>query len=152
MSRLLEFFLGSILITAFTVALMFFSVLQLVLKAGSTVDCAWHGSARTWIDMNADGLVDHDEPPLVDVNIHVDDVTSQLVPVRDPGWTASTDKDGDVQFNIPIPECAGTSFEIYPDIPTGYRLTTRSHLDVGAGFWQAFGKERIYYFGFAPDR
>src|SRR5512138_2611467 len=90
MSRLLEFFLGSILIAAFTVALMFFSVLQFVLKAGSTVDCAWYGSTRTWIDVNADGLVDRDEPPLADVKIHVDDVTSQLVPVRDPGRRAAS--------------------------------------------------------------
>ncbi|HMB21504.1 MAG TPA: hypothetical protein VKP08_01675, partial [Anaerolineales bacterium] len=61
-------------------------------------------------------------------------------------------KDGDVQFNIPIPECVGTSFEIYPDIPMGYHLTTKPHLNVGAGFWQALSKERIYYFGFVADR
>jgi len=152
MSKLLEFFLGSILIAAFTVGLMFFSVLQYVLKVSDTSDCAWHASARAWIDSNGDGLVNHGEPPLGEVKIHVDDVLAPLVPLGDAGWTASTDKDGDVQFNISIPECVDTAFQIYADLPEGYRMTTKPRIDVSSDIWQTLGKERIYYFGFVPEQ
>lgn len=152
MSKLLEFLLGSILIAVFTVGLMFFSVLRYVLKADSTVDCAWHGSARAWIDSNGDKLVNDGEPAFRNVKIHVEEVANQLIPLDDPSWTAMTDKDGDVQFNIPIPECADTAFQIYVDIPEGYRITTKPRIDVNAGLWQALSKEHVYYFGFAPDR
>jgi hypothetical protein len=152
MSRLLEFLLGSILITVFTVALMFFSVLQYVLRAGSVADCAWHGSARTWIDSNGDGLVNRGEPPLRGVEIHVDDIGNGLVAVVDAGWPAFTDKDGDVQFNIPMPGCANTTFEIYVDIPEGYRLTTSPRIEVDPEVWGSPNAERVYYFGFVSDQ
>src|SRR5512138_240241 len=102
MSRLLEFLLGSILIAIFTVGLMFFSAVHFVLREGNASDCTWQGSVRAWIDSNGDGLVDRGEPPLGDVKIHVADVANQL---SQAGWTAVTDKDGDVQFNIPVPGC-----------------------------------------------
>ena len=55
MSRLLEFLLGSILITVFTVALLFFSAVHYIIRAGDVTDCAWYASARAWIDANGDG-------------------------------------------------------------------------------------------------
>jgi len=149
MSKLLEFFLGSILISVFTVALMFFFALHYILGAGSMTDCAWYGSARAWLDSNADGLVNHGEPPLDDVKIHVNDVENGFV---DVGWPAITDKDGDVQFNVPIPGCLDTVFEIYVDIPEGYRITTRPRIEVTPVVGESPGTERVYYFGFASDR
>lgn len=149
MSRLLEFFLGSILVAVFTVALMFFSALQYILRAGSMDDCAWYGSARTWIDSNADGRVDRGEPLLADVTIHVDDVENQLV---DVGWPARTDQDGDAQFTIPIPGCLDTVFEIYVDVPEGFRMTTSPRISIDPEVWRSPGTERVYYFGFILDR
>ena len=73
MSRLLEFILGSILITVFTVAFIFFSAVHYILRAGEAADCTWYASAQTWIDANSDGQVDPGESPLGDVKIHVDD-------------------------------------------------------------------------------
>ncbi len=152
MSRLLEFFLGPLLIAVFIVALMFFSALHYILRVDSATDCAWHASVRTWIDLSGDGLVNRGEPPLRDVKVHVDDVDNRIVPVGSAGWTAITDKDGDVQFNIPIPGCANTAFEIYADAPEGYRLTTMPRLEAHSNIWESLGAGRIYYFGFAPER
>ncbi len=149
MSRLLEFFLGSILIAVFTVALMFFSVLHYILRVDSATDCAWHGSARAWVDSNGDGLVNRDEPPLREVKIHVEDVENH---VGAAGWSAVTDKDGDVQFNIPIPGCVDTTFAIHLDIPEGYHLTTSPRIQVNSGIWENLGPARIYYFGLVPNR
>lgn len=149
MSRLLEFFLGSILIAVFTVALMFFSGLQYVLRAGSLDDCAWYGFARTWIDSNGDGEVDRGEPPLADVEIHVDDVGNGLL---DVGWPAITDGDGDTRFNVSIPGCSDTVFEIYADIPEGYRLTTRPRVEINPDGWEGSAAEPVYYFGFVSTR
>jgi membrane protein implicated in regulation of membrane protease activity len=152
MSRLLEFFLGSILITVFTVALMFFSVLQYVLKVSSAAECTWQGSARTWVDSNRDGLVNLGEQPLHGVEIHVDDIGNGLVAFGDEGWPAVTDKDGDAQFNIPIPGCSDTMLEIYVDIPEGYRTTTIPRIEVDPDLWETLGSGRVYYFGFAPEQ
>ena len=147
MSRLLEFILGSILITVFTVAFMFFSAVHYILRAGHAADCIWYASARTWIDANADGLVDPGESPLSDVKIHVEDLQNQIPTVS---WPAITDQEGDVQLRVSIPGCADTVFEIYVDIPEGYRITTRPRLAIQPEIWES--TEKVYYFGFAPDR
>ena len=149
MSRLLEFILGSILITVFTVAFMVFSAVHYILRAGDVADCTWYASARTWIDANADGLVNPGESPLSDVKIHVEDLQNQLATVS---WPAITDQEGDVQLNVSIPGCTDAVFEIYVDIPEGYRITTRPRLAVQPDIWERTGTGRVYYFGFAPDR
>jgi len=148
MSKLLEFFLGSILITVFTVALLFFSAVHYILRAGDVTDCTWYASARAWIDVNGDGRVNPGESPLRDVKIHVADLQNQLATVS---WPAITDQDGDVQLSMSIPGCAETIFEIYVDIPEGYRITTRPRLAVQPNLWESSSKERVYYFGFAPE-
>ena len=147
MSRLLEFLLGSLLITVFTVAFLFFSAVHYILRTGGA-DCIWYASAQTWIDSNRDGLVNPGESPLRDVKIHVADLQNQLATVS---WPAITDQDGDVQLSMSIPGCANTIFEIYVDVPEGYRITTRPRLAVQPTLWESSSKERVYYFGFAPE-
>lgn len=149
MSRLLEFILGSILITVFTIAFLFFSAVHHILRAGDTTNCAWFGSARAWIDSNADGLVNADEPPLSDVPIHVDDVPNQFIDIN---WPVITDKNGDVQLSLSIPGCSETAFEIYVEIPEGYRATTRPRIEVNLNLGESPNTGRVYYFGFVPER
>jgi hypothetical protein len=148
MSRLLEFILGSILITVFTVAFLFFSAVHYILRPGDMTDCAWYGSARAWIDSNADGQVDPDEPPLRDVKIHVDDKRNQFLEIS---WPVITDQDGEVQLSLSIPGCSDNTFEIFVDIPQGYRATTRPRIEVRHDPWQSLAKQSVYYFGFAPE-
>lgn len=149
MSKLIEFFLGSILITVSSVALIFFSALHYILRVGAVADCAWHSSAKAWIDSNRDGLVNNDELPLGNVAIHIDDVQNQLV---DVAWPAITDKNGDAQLNVSIPGCSKSIFEIYADSPQGFRVTTRPQIEIDRDFWGNLGTENIYYFGFISDK
>jgi len=149
MSRLLEFVLGSLLITVFTVAFLFFFAVHYILGEGDVADCAWQGSARAWIDSNADGQINPDEPPLSNVQIHVDDVQNQF---RGFSWPAITGKDGDVQLQISIPGCSDTLLEISVDIPEGYRITTKPRIEVKPDVWESLRAKPIYYFGFAPAR
>ena len=83
------------------------------------------------------------------MKIHVADLKNQLATGN---WPAITDQDGDVQLNVSIPGCTDTIFEIYVDIPDGYRITTRPRLAVQPELWESTGAGRVYYFGFAPDR
>jgi hypothetical protein len=149
MSRLLEFILGSILITVFTVAFLFFSAVHYILRVSSIGDCSWQASARAWIDLNGDGLPDQGEPPLTDVRIHVSHLQDRLVNLSGP---AMTDQEGEVQFDFSMPGCPDTLLEIYADVPEGYRLTTRPRIEVRPDFWEIPSPERVYYFGFVSDR
>ena len=149
MSRVLEFLLGSILITVFTVAFLFFSAVHYILRTGNVADCAWYGSARAWIDSNADGRIDPDEPPLSNVKVHVEGVQNQFF---DLSWPAITDQEGDVQWSVSIPGCSESVFEIFVDIPEGYRATTRPRIEVQPDPSQSLNTEPVYYFGFAPER
>jgi len=149
MSKLIEFLFGSLLIAISTIALIFFSMLHYILKAGGVADCAWHGSAKVWIDANRDGLVNNDESPLGNVVIHINDIENNLMEV---GWPAITDKQGQAQLNVSIPNCANSVFEIYADIPQGFHVTTRSRIEVDRDFWGSLGTDNIYYFGFISDK
>lgn len=148
MFRLFEFLLGSLLITAFTVASMFFFALHYILRVGGIVECTWHGSARAWLDSNGDGVIDPGEAPLSGVEIHVDDIRNQLTDVN---WPAATDRDGDAQLFASIPGCEETVFAIYVDIPDAYRLTTAARIQVRPEIWGSPGDERVYSFGFQAD-
>ncbi|HKG55213.1 MAG TPA: hypothetical protein VKB04_13205, partial [Anaerolineales bacterium] len=147
--KLIEFFLGSILIAISTIALIFFSMLHYILRVGGVADCAWHGSAKAWIDSNRDGLVNDDESLLGNVVVHIDDVKNRLV---DVGWPAITDPYGDAQLHVSIPSCSNSVFDIYADIPEGFRVTTRPRIEIDRDFWGNLGTENIYYFGFISDK
>ena len=150
MSKIIEFLLGSVLITIFTIALMIFSALHYVFKAGGIIDCEWHASARTWADLNGDGFVNPAEPALGNVNVRIDDVKNGRVNI---GWPAITDKDGNVQLTVSMPGCPEVEFEVYvADAPTGYRLTTQSSIKVNRGLWESLDANRVYYFGFIPEQ
>src|SRR6266540_508691 len=149
MSKLIEFLFGSILITVSTIALIFFSMLNYILRAGGVTDCAWHSSAKAWIDSNRDGLVNQGESPLSNVAIHIDDVENHLI---DVGWPAITDQYGKVQLHVSTPDCSNSVFEVYADLPEGFRMTTRPRIEVNRDFWGSLGSENIYYFGFISDK
>ena len=149
MSRLLELLLGSILVTVFTVAFIFFSAVHYILRVRGISDCTWYGSAKAWIDSNGDGLLDASEPPLYGVEIHVEDGETGLV---DISWPVITNTRGDAQLSVSLPGCASTAFELSVDIPEGYRLTTRSRIRVQPDLWGSLSTQPVYYFGFLSDR
>lgn len=149
MSKLIEFLFGSILISISTIALIFFSTLHYILGAGGIANCAWHSSAKAWIDSNQDGVFNNNESPLNNVAIHIDDVQNHLV---DIGWPAITDRYGDVQLHVSIPDCSNSVLDVYADLPLGFRLTTRPRIEVNQDFWGGPDTETNYYFGFSADK
>lgn len=148
MSKLLEFFLGSILITILSVALIVFSMLHYIVRVGGIVDCAWHASAKTWLDSNGDGLLNHGEQPMSEVEIHIDDIQNKLV---DVGWPAITDKNGDARLNVLMLGCSDVLFEVYVNTPEGYRITTKPRVEVNRDFWGSLFTENVYYFGLTSE-
>ena len=148
MSKLIEFLLGSLLIAISTIALIFFSTLHYVLRAGAS-DCNWHSSVKAWIDSNRDGRMNHSELPLPNVAIHIDDIANNLL---DIGWPAITDQHGEAQLHVSIPDCSNSVFEIYADLPPGFRESTRPRLEVNRDFWGNLGSGNTYYFGFIADQ
>jgi len=151
MSKLFELFLGSILMTILAIALIVFSALHYILRLGGIADagCAWQSSAKTWVDSNGDGLVNNGEPPLGEVEIHIDDVQNQLV---DVGWHTISDKNGEARLNVLIPGCSDVLLEVYANTPEGYRITTKPRIEVNQDFWGSLDTENIYYFGFRSDQ
>jgi hypothetical protein len=147
-SKILEFFLGSILVTILSIAFIVFSMLHYIVRVGGIVDCVWLGSAKAWLDANGDGLVNNGERPLSEVEIHIDDIQNQLV---DVGWPASTDKNGDARLNVLMLGCSEVLFEVYVNTPEGYRITTKPRLEVNRDFWGNLFTENVYYFGFTSE-
>ncbi|HET6596293.1 MAG TPA: carboxypeptidase-like regulatory domain-containing protein [Anaerolineales bacterium] len=133
--------------TVFTVAFLFFSAVHYILKGGDIAHCAWYGSARAWIDSNADGRINSDESPLSDVQVYVEDLQNHFI---DISWPAITDQDGDVQLSISLPGCSKTAFEIYAEVPEGYRATTKPRIAVDLNLEEGLNIEHVYYFGFVP--
>jgi hypothetical protein len=151
MSKLFELFLGSILMTILAIALIVFSALHYILRLGGIADagCDWHGSAKTWVDSNGDGIVNNSETPLGEVEIHIDDVQNQLV---DVGWPTITDKNREALLNVLMPGCSGVLFEVYANTPQGYRMTTKPRIEVNPDVWGSLRTEKVYYFGFISDQ
>jgi hypothetical protein len=151
MSRLLEFFLGSILMAVLAISLIVFSVLHYILRAGRIDDCAWHSSAKTWVDSNGDGRMNNGEPPLGEVEIHIDDVQNQRI---DVGWPTITDKNGDARLNalVVMLGCSDVLFEVYVNPPDGYHITTPPRIKVNRDVVGSLDTENVYYFGFTPDK
>jgi hypothetical protein len=89
---------------------------------------------------------------LSDVAVHVDQVGDSLANEGGLSWPAVTNEEGDVQLNILIPGCSDTLFEIYVNIPDGYRLTTRPRIALRPELWKSLKAQHVYYFGFVSDR
>jgi hypothetical protein len=149
MNRLLESLLGSILVTVFAVAFLFFSAVRYLLRPEGLTDCSWQAVARAWVDWNADGRVDPYEPVLDDVPIYVGDMHNRLLGTLHP---LATGRNGEVHLQVPIAGCQETVVEIFVDIPDGYRPTTQARLEVQTDLWDDLRAERLYYFGFVPER
>lgn len=148
MSKLLEFFLSSILLAILSVAFLVFSMLHYIVKVGGIVDCAWHGTAKAWIDVNRDGLLNNGERPLSKVEIRIDDIRNQLV---DVGWPAITDQHGEARLNVLMLGCSEALFEVYVNPLEGYRITTQSRVEAKQDLWGILFTENVYYFGFTSE-
>lgn len=110
-----------------------------------SADCAWLGIAKAWIDENENGYMDDGEIPLEGVSFHVDDIRNKYIDVAEP---VTTDGNGDAQLDVWLPGCPDVDFEVYADVPEGYRPTTNSRLEASRTFWGNLKWNATYSFGF----
>ncbi len=105
------------------------------------VDCAWAQTAYAWLDENGNGILDQGEPPLAGVPFFVDDTFNDYSRVN---GNAMTGPQGYADLIVWLPGCPKYKFEVYPIVPTGYRLTTPPRIAIEEDF-----SEEPYSFGFA---
>jgi streptogramin lyase len=98
--------------------------------------------AKTWIDENQNGVWDPGEKPLENVLFYIDDVRNNYQKV---GGRSISNLNGEAGLYVWLPGCPDASFEIYPEVPNGYKLTTPERQS-------AKGKrdEGPFWYGFAP--
>lgn len=86
-------------------------------------DCGLGVAVRTWVDENANGIWDQEEPPLAGVVVH----TSGTNPL-----TSMTNAQGEAQVEDWSPGCGPEGIRVWVEPPSGFRPTTRSSVNVNA--------------------
>jgi streptogramin lyase len=100
---------------------------------GAVADCFYNVEVFTWVDINADGILQEGEPPLPGVNILIDDKLPRV-----------TNSEGEIQFGSGFVEgCPPTKYKITAEGPVGYRPTT-----AGPQFYRESGGNQSFQFGF----
>ena len=117
--------------------------LVVLLNACAIGDCGWGSSAKAWIDVNENGIWDADEPPLPGVKFWVDNTQAQHM---NTGFGGKSNSKGESTLFVGFGSgCGLIDYSVYPEIPTGYRLTTQSPLSVRGMPGADYGP---YFFGF----
>ncbi|HEX8990351.1 MAG TPA: two-component regulator propeller domain-containing protein [Anaerolineales bacterium] len=106
---------------------------------GFAPDCIWSASVVAWIDENHDGQHQPDEPLLPDVVFHVNGVNFHA----NNADQAETNANGEARLHVWLPGCPQESFQIYPDVPSGYTLTTQ-----GRATADVRESDKVFEFGF----
>ena len=105
-------------------------------------DCGWSATARAWVDLNGNGVRDASDSPLPGVTFHVDDTLNGYTDVN-PGNSPTNGK-GESQLSVFLPGCPNVHFEIYPDVPSGYRVLSDARLTADAD-----AVNQVFEFGFS---
>jgi ligand-binding sensor domain-containing protein len=100
---------------------------------GFAPDCIWSGTALAWIDENKNGQHDPNEQPLPNVIFHVSD-----------GEDSASNWKGETTLSVWLPGCPQASFEIRPEIPNGYKLTTLASMSADVR-----DLNKVFEFGFS---
>ena len=135
--------------TAVLVATVAVCGLFLLVFSASVADCAWNGIAVAWIDANENGAFDQGEQVLQNVPLHVADIRHNY---SDVALRAITDQRGTAHLQVPLSGCPTVDYEVYPDTPTGCKLTTRARIHVNKNQLGTLQSGATYYFGFTPLR
>lgn len=85
------------------------------------VDCVWRVPVQAWIDVDADGTRDADEPPLGGVTFVLENIDSAF---QRRVASTMTRADGVAGLSAWLPGCPAATFEVYAEVPAGYRATT----------------------------
>ena len=105
-------------------------------------DCAWSATAQAWVDMDGNGVRNSSDPPLPGVTFHVNDIQNGYSDVGDAD--GPSDWKGEVQLSVWLPGCPDARFEVYPDIPEGFRALSDLRPTADAG-----STHMVFDFGFS---
>ena len=106
-------------------------------------ECGWNAPVLSWVDENGNGQWDTGEPPLEDVQLHVNDTLNNY---KDVGRQSISDWNGRSNVLVWLPGCPSARFEVYAVPPTGYQLTTNNFVQItGPGY----GNSDPIQFGFS---
>jgi ligand-binding sensor domain-containing protein len=100
--------------------------------------CLMRANARTWIDLNRNGVIDPGEPPLGAVNLKIEGFGESW----HDGGKGVTDWNGEVSLEGLTFACTG--LDVIPSVPSGYELTTPPRLKIDYS-----NLDRVLIFGFA---
>jgi len=106
-------------------------------------DCLWSANGNAWLDANSNGVREPDEPPFPDVEFHVATVGRPDIDVGS-GSPSVADWQGEATLEVWLPGCAEQQYEMYADVPSGYRLTTPARFSADSR-----DPKKTYSFGFA---
>lgn len=119
------------------VAVLMANAFVAIVPSGCSADCDWHATVQAFVDKNANGTWETDEPPLQGAEFHVKDTNGNSYYTQESDNTGL----GHIDFFI---SCNGTSeFVVFAKPPQGYQLTTPDHIDAGSDSGKTFT------FGFA---
>jgi ligand-binding sensor domain-containing protein len=91
--------------------------------------------------MNGNGIRDPGDSPLPGVIFHVNDIPNRRT---DVGGSYPTNSKGEAHLSLLPPGCPQANFEIYPDVPPGFRALSNVRPTAGAD-----SSEQVFEFGFS---
>lgn len=103
-------------------------------------DCIWGGTAKAWLDVNANGVWDNNEQPLGNVLFFVDDTHNKLKQV---GSYSVSNSLGEAELSVWLPGCPKVAFEVYAQAPDNYQPTSQIRISD-----EPEKKKREFQFGF----
>ena|GEM_PF-3569521 len=118
------------------------ALVGIILMSGCIRECLWTAKGIAWVDTNEDGVRDEGELPLCGVRFHVDDVWNHY---DDVGRGGMSNLDGEASISVRLPGCPKVRFEVYVEVPPGYRLTTAKRLPANRT-----EPDQVFAFGLAP--
>lgn len=87
-------------------------------------DCEWSAVAQAWLDADEDGRWDSNEAPLLGVRFFVDESRYHQTDIAD---FATSNLQGEAHLYV-FGRCSTDTFEVYPEVPRGYRLVTAERI------------------------
>lgn len=93
-------------------------------------DCGSYIYTGAFVDKNSNKRWDKGEPPLAGVKFHIDDTLNHITDVT---RVEISDDQGKAQISVFLGGCPDIRLEIYPEIPSGYTLTTKQRISTGYG-------------------
>jgi hypothetical protein len=85
-------------------------------------DCGWLVAISVWIDSNRNGVHEDGELPMPNVKLYY--ASSYLTRDRTESLPYVSDSSGQAKINVFPTGCFSHTYDVYPEVPSGYTVTT----------------------------